>query len=1337
MNKNRKTSHILNVFQYDNDGHVILPASLTLTVAPASNDNSGKVGTTAWVRTYVTGLSYLTGNQSITVSGDATGSGTTSITLTLANSGVTAGIYGSTTLVPVVTVDSKGRITSVTTAAISGSLTFTGDVTGTGTTGTSTGLTLAASGVTAGTYTKVTVDTKGRVTVGVSATTSDISEGTNLYYTDARVLAYLGANNYATQSYVGTQIANLVSSAPATLDTLNELAAALGNDPSFATTTATSLGNRLRVDTAAQGLNSTQQSNGRTNLGLGSLATLSSIGNSYITDLAWSKLSSTPTTISGYGITNAYTDAQIQNFFNGANAISGYNKSNWDTAYGWGNHASGGYLTTSSASSTYLTSALAATTYVSLTGSYANPTFLTSLAYSKITGVPAFLTSYTEVDTLASVTGRGASTSTTVTFSGGASISNLLINGAPTVAESSLALGAMGTAEGGQLTLNKATSYTFAAHIDVWNDSLRFLYGTNTATSGVAMSVNLSNRQLILPLYTASNSFTGTAAGVLAFDSSGNIITIAVPGGAVSSVSASTGISVNATTGAITVTNTGTLTVTGTANQVLVNGGTAAANGNITLSLPQSIHTSATPTFDQVITGNNGNGTNFRIGDDVWIGDINTANTFRVQGLQDATQGYIVFGNSNATALGRSGTGALTYGGNTIYHAGNLTNLNQLTNGPGYLTSITSSQVTTALGFTPYNSTNPSGYISSYTETDTLSSVVARGSSTTAAISAANFQIGYQALNLDSVKTPGLYHYDGAYTGTQPIQNWYNIRTIEIGNSTRASQFVMPYNVDRIFYRRNTDPGWQPYVELYHTGNLPTIPTNNNQLTNGAGYLTSVTTITGNAGSATLLKSINTTTSVLSNWNPQSLTYQAWGQAWAHSSISADTGDMALWLRAGQYSAGGTEVCMIIDGDYYAASGAQKVLHAGNYNSYAVPLGGGTMSGQLISTSTAPLSWQAGGNSGTYTQTTIYANQNNTSASDANGIFIERGYTDTSNTELRRFVIGARGGTVQWRLDGPGNVTQTGGLTATYLTTSGEGNFGPDSGGNNGIRIRYGNVNGGYGMVRFHQDGTNHSTIHSFSASWQGGSFIGASAGSINIDGQYGATFGGWNVPYAHINSDGIYVKAWATPSGSTGWNANSVLRLQQGSTGNDVYIEMRNRADAGDHAAILFTDNNVGGYIGFRTYASNNVAAGSDCMIYGTYNDHIFQNGSSGTFNGKTETFRIYANGSVRATGDVTAYSDRRVKENIITIDNALEKTLQLRGVFYNRTDKDDKSQKVGVIAQEIQEVLPQVVNEDYNGLLSVSYGNITGVLIEAIKEQQIQIKELKRQIEYLVENK
>jgi hypothetical protein len=96
---------------------------------------------------------------------------------------------------------------------------------------------------------------------------------------------------------------------------------------------------------------------------------------------------------------------------------------------------------------------------------------------------------------------------------------------------------------------------------------------------------------------------------------------------------------------------------------------------------------------------------------------------------------------------------------------------------------------------------------------------------------------------------------------------------------------------------------------------------------------------------------------------------------------------------------------------------------------------------------------------------------------------------------------------------------------------------------------------------------------------------------------------------------------------------------------------------------------------------------------------------------------------------GNVTAYSDARVKTNIKTIDNALLKVLALRGVTYNRTDLEDKSEQIGVIAQEIKEILPQVVQET-DGRYSVAYGNIVGVLIEAIKEQQLQIEELKSRL-------
>jgi hypothetical protein len=79
----------------------------------------------------------------------------------------------------------------------------------------------------------------------------------------------------------------------------------------------------------------------------------------------------------------------------------------------------------------------------------------------------------------------------------------------------------------------------------------------------------------------------------------------------------------------------------------------------------------------------------------------------------------------------------------------------------------------------------------------------------------------YQVLNLDDVKQPGLYQYDGGIGGTQPAgTNWYNVKTIEIGSSVRYSQFVMPYSNNRVFYRYRTDAGWQPYVEFITSGNI-------------------------------------------------------------------------------------------------------------------------------------------------------------------------------------------------------------------------------------------------------------------------------------------------------------------------------------------------------------------------------------------------------------------------------------------------------------------------------------------------------------------------------------
>jgi hypothetical protein len=95
---------------------------------------------------------------------------------------------------------------------------------------------------------------------------------------------------------------------------------------------------------------------------------------------------------------------------------------------------------------------------------------------------------------------------------------------------------------------------------------------------------------------------------------------------------------------------------------------------------------------------------------------------------------------------------------------------------------------------------------------------------------------------------------------------------------------------------------------------------------------------------------------------------------------------------------------------------------------------------------------------------------------------------------------------------------------------------------------------------------------------------------------------------------------------------------------------------------------------------------------------------------------------GNFTAVGNVTAYSDEKLKTDITTIENALALVEQMRGVRYNRIE--DGKAGVGVIAQEMQQVLPEVILEGDN--LSVAYGNLVGVLIEAVKELSARVKEL-----------
>jgi hypothetical protein len=101
-----------------------------------------------------------------------------------------------------------------------------------------------------------------------------------------------------------------------------------------------------------------------------------------------------------------------------------------------------------------------------------------------------------------------------------------------------------------------------------------------------------------------------------------------------------------------------------------------------------------------------------------------------------------------------------------------------------------------------------------------------------------------------------------------------------------------------------------------------------------------------------------------------------------------------------------------------------------------------------------------------------------------------------------------------------------------------------------------------------------------------------------------------------------------------------------------------------------------------------------------------------------------VFSTGSFQANANVTALSDERVKDDIETIEDALEKVKALRGVRYIR--KDIGGQHIGVISQEVQKILPEVITESDDGMLHVAYGNIIGVLINAIKELAEKVEKL-----------
>ena len=116
---------------------------------------------------------------------------------------------------------------------------------------------------------------------------------------------------------------------------------------------------------------------------------------------------------------------------------------------------------------------------------------------------------------------------------------------------------------------------------------------------------------------------------------------------------------------------------------------------------------------------------------------------------------------------------------------------------------------------------------------------------------------------------------------------------------------------------------------------------------------------------------------------------------------------------------------------------------------------------------------------------------------------------------------------------------------------------------------------------------------------------------------------------------------------------------------------------------------------------------------------------------------------GEVRATGNVTAYfvSDRRLKENIVTIPNALSRVQAINGVTFDWNDEEIarrggadgyfvRKHDVGLIAQDVEQALPEATATRIDGYMAVRYELVVPLLVEAVKELSAQVAELQRQL-------
>jgi hypothetical protein len=223
-------------------------------------------------------------------------------------------------------------------------------------------------------------------------------------------------------------------------------------------------------------------------------------------------------------------------------------------------------------------------------------------------------------------------------------------------------------------------------------------------------------------------------------------------------------------------------------------------------------------------------------------------------------------------------------------------------------------------------------------------------------------------------------------------------------------------------------------------------------------------------------------------------------------------------------------------------------------------------------------------------------------------------------------------------------------------------------------------------------------------------------------------SYGGTGIAYSQSNASSlVFRRNNGTGASLEAVQNNDVLGVVS-AQGYNGAASTTNRAGIVFTASETWTTGSNGTKIVFQTTPNAYTTSANAMSILGNKTVECYGNVNvSGSIN---------TAGAINAAGDITAFytSDARLKTNVQPIENALAKTVAINGVTFKwndlAVDKDQTVTEVGVLAQELQAVLPEAVGERVDGYLAVRYEKIVPLLIEAIKELKLEIDALKKNI-------